>query len=202
MSIRGDEATVAANARWTALWTSLIVLALSLVLWARFDQADPGFQFVESAAWLPDWGITYHMGVDGISVLFVLLSTAAHADLHPGELGVDHRPGARVHARVPDPRDDDGGHVLRPRLRRLLHVLRGRADPDVPHHRGLGRPAAGLRGDEVLSVHADRLGADAAGAAGHVVSGRHDRHHGPAAHHLPAMRCRSGCSSPSLPRSR
>jgi NADH-quinone oxidoreductase subunit M len=75
MSIRGDEATVAANARWTALWTSLIVLALSLVLWARYDQADPGFQFVESAAWLPEWGITYHMGVDGISVLFVLLST-------------------------------------------------------------------------------------------------------------------------------
>ncbi|MBN9510385.1 MAG: NADH-quinone oxidoreductase subunit M [Alphaproteobacteria bacterium] len=75
MSIRGDEETVAANARWTALWTSLIVLALSLVLWARYDEADPGFQFVESVAWLPDWGITYHMGVDGISVLFVLLST-------------------------------------------------------------------------------------------------------------------------------
>jgi NADH-quinone oxidoreductase subunit M len=75
LSIRGDEETVAVNARWTALWTSLIVLALSLVLWARYDQADPGFQFVESVVWLPDWGITYRMGVDGISVLFVLLST-------------------------------------------------------------------------------------------------------------------------------
>ena len=76
MSVRGDEATVAANARWTALWTSLIVFALSLVLWVRFDGADPGFQFVESATWLPQLGITYKMGVDGISVLFVLLSTA------------------------------------------------------------------------------------------------------------------------------
>ena len=76
MSVRGDEAAVAANARWTALWTSLVVFALSLVLWARFDHADPGFQFVETAAWLPQWGITYKMGVDGISVLFVLLSTA------------------------------------------------------------------------------------------------------------------------------
>ena len=76
MSVRGDEATVAANARWTALWTSLVVFALSLVLWVRFDPADPGFQFVESAAWLPQWGITYKLGVDGISVLFVLLSTA------------------------------------------------------------------------------------------------------------------------------
>ena len=76
MSVRGDEATVASNARWTALWTSLIVFVLSLVLWVRFDGSDPGFQFVESATWLPQWGITYKLGVDGISVLFVLLSTA------------------------------------------------------------------------------------------------------------------------------
>ena len=76
MSIRGDEAAVAANARWTALWTSLIVFVVSLVLWVRFDGANPGFQFVESVAWLPQLGITYKLGVDGISVLFVLLSTA------------------------------------------------------------------------------------------------------------------------------
>ena len=76
MSVRGDEATVAANARWTALWTSLIVFVLSLILWVRFVPSDPGFQFVEQASWLPQWGITYKMGVDGISVLFVLLSTA------------------------------------------------------------------------------------------------------------------------------
>jgi NADH-quinone oxidoreductase subunit M len=75
MSIRGDEATVASNARWTALWTSLIVFVLSVVLWVRFDPSDPGFQFVESASWLPELGITYKLGVDGISVLFVLLST-------------------------------------------------------------------------------------------------------------------------------
>ena len=75
MSVRGDEETVAINARWTALWTSLIVFALSVVLWTRFDQSEAGFQFVESVAWLPQWGITYKMGVDGISVLFVLLST-------------------------------------------------------------------------------------------------------------------------------
>jgi NADH-quinone oxidoreductase subunit M len=75
LSIRGDEATVAANARWTALWTSLIVFVLSVVLWVKFDPAEPGFQFVESTTWLPQWNITYKMGVDGISVLFVLLST-------------------------------------------------------------------------------------------------------------------------------
>ena len=76
LAVRGDDAVVASNARWTALWTSLIVFALSLLLWVRFDQADGGFQFVESLSWLPSIGITYKMGVDGISVLFVLLSTA------------------------------------------------------------------------------------------------------------------------------
>jgi NADH-quinone oxidoreductase subunit M len=76
MCVRGDEATVASNARWTALWTSLIVFVLSLILWVRFDQSEPGFQFVESVPWLPEFGVGYRMGVDGISVLFVLLSTA------------------------------------------------------------------------------------------------------------------------------
>jgi NADH-quinone oxidoreductase subunit M len=76
MAIRGSEEAVASNARWTALWTSLIVFALSLVLWFRFDTSSAGFQFVEEAAWLPQWGISYKMGVDGISVLFVLLATA------------------------------------------------------------------------------------------------------------------------------
>lgn len=75
LAVRGDEETVASNARWTALWTSLIVLVLSLVLWAEFDPTEPGFQFVENASWLPEFNVGYRMGVDGISVLFVLLST-------------------------------------------------------------------------------------------------------------------------------
>jgi NADH-quinone oxidoreductase subunit M len=75
MSVRGDAATVASNARWTALWTSLIVFALSLVLWVKFDPSEAGFQFVENAAWVPDFKIGYHLGVDGISILFVLLTT-------------------------------------------------------------------------------------------------------------------------------
>jgi NADH-quinone oxidoreductase subunit M len=75
MSVRGDEQTVASNARWTALWTSLITFVLSLVLWFQFDTTTADFQFVEQAAWFPALGVGYHMGVDGISVLFVLLAT-------------------------------------------------------------------------------------------------------------------------------
>jgi NADH-quinone oxidoreductase subunit M len=75
MMVRGEEEVVARNARWTALWTCLITFALSLVLWVRFDKSSAEFQFVERVDWLPDFGVSYHMGVDGISVLFVLLST-------------------------------------------------------------------------------------------------------------------------------
>jgi NADH-quinone oxidoreductase subunit M len=75
LTVRGEDEVVARNARWTALWTSLITLALSLILWARFDTGSSDFQFVERLEWLPDYGVAYTMGVDGISVLFVLLST-------------------------------------------------------------------------------------------------------------------------------
>jgi NADH-quinone oxidoreductase subunit M len=73
--VQGDAETVARNARAAALWTSLITFVLSLLLWTDFDPSQAGFQFVERAAWIPAFGITYHMGVDGISMLFVLLST-------------------------------------------------------------------------------------------------------------------------------
>ncbi len=76
LAVRGEEAVVAQNARWTALWTSMLVFVLSLVLWVSFDRSSAEFQFSEQLEWLPDFGIGYHMGVDGISVLFVLLSTA------------------------------------------------------------------------------------------------------------------------------
>ncbi len=73
--LRGAEADVARNARWIALWTSLIDLALSLVIWGRFDPNQADFQFVETARWLPGFHIAYHLGIDGISLFFILLST-------------------------------------------------------------------------------------------------------------------------------
>ena len=70
-----DEKVVAGNARNAAMWTSLATFGLSIVLWTNFDRTNPGFQFVTKAEWIPTYGISYHMGVDGISVFFVLLST-------------------------------------------------------------------------------------------------------------------------------
>jgi NADH-quinone oxidoreductase subunit M len=76
MLVRGEDRVVASNARWIALWTSLFVFMVSLLLWIRFDTTEPGYQFQEYLPWLPDLGVGYRMGVDGISVLFVLLATA------------------------------------------------------------------------------------------------------------------------------
>ncbi len=73
--VRGTPDVVARNARMTALWTSLITFVLSLALWIDFDPTTADFQFVEVHDWIPSLGITYQMGVDGISLLFVLLST-------------------------------------------------------------------------------------------------------------------------------
>ncbi|MBV8739124.1 MAG: NADH-quinone oxidoreductase subunit M [Alphaproteobacteria bacterium] len=74
---RGDEAVVVRNARFIALWTSLAVLALSVLLWVYFDPNTAAFQFVERANWITLGGFTisYHMGIDGISLFFILLST-------------------------------------------------------------------------------------------------------------------------------
>src|ERR1700722_5321108 len=71
----GSDEAADRNARWIALWTTLITFAVSLILVARFDASQPDFQFVEKTSWLAS-GITYHMGVDGVSLPFVILTTA------------------------------------------------------------------------------------------------------------------------------
>jgi NADH-quinone oxidoreductase subunit M len=74
---RGEGAVVARNARFIALWTTLVDFALSVVLWIEFNPNTAQFQFVERANWVNLGGFTirYHMGIDGISLFFILLST-------------------------------------------------------------------------------------------------------------------------------
>ncbi|MFV3073402.1 NADH-quinone oxidoreductase subunit M [Niveispirillum fermenti] len=73
--IRGEQETVARNAKSVALWTSIITFIVSLFILTGFDPSNPGFQLVEEVAWLPAFNISYIKGVDGISVWFVLAST-------------------------------------------------------------------------------------------------------------------------------
>src|SRR5882757_8980313 len=72
---RGGDETANRTARWISLWTTLITFAVSLILVARFDPALADFQFVEKTSWLAT-GITYHMGIDGISLPLIILTTA------------------------------------------------------------------------------------------------------------------------------
>jgi NADH-quinone oxidoreductase subunit M len=72
--VRGNSAIAKGTARWISMWTTLITFAISLAMVHRFDMASPEFQFTEKHDWL---GIaSYHMGVDGISLPFVILTTA------------------------------------------------------------------------------------------------------------------------------
>jgi NADH-quinone oxidoreductase subunit M len=71
---RGEDASIIRNVRWIALWTTLVTFAVSLILVWRFDPASPEFQFVEKYRWLAGFS-NYHMGVDGISLPFVILTT-------------------------------------------------------------------------------------------------------------------------------
>jgi NADH-quinone oxidoreductase subunit M len=71
--LRGEDEAANRNARWVALFTTVATLIASLVMLGRFDPSDPGFQMVEERPWL--LGFEYKVGVDGISILFVLLTT-------------------------------------------------------------------------------------------------------------------------------
>ena len=72
--IRDDSELARRNIRNVALLTTLFTFVVSLWIWIDFDNSNAGFQMVERLDWLGG-GITYHMGVDGISMLFVILTT-------------------------------------------------------------------------------------------------------------------------------
>ena len=71
---RGDEETVKSQSRFIAFWTTMATFIISLFTLGAFDSANTGFQMVESHAWLGDT-IAYRMGVDGLSLPFVILTT-------------------------------------------------------------------------------------------------------------------------------
>ena len=71
--LRGDDAGAQRNAKWVALVTTVVTFICSLFIITNFDPANTGFQLVEERDWV--LGLKYKMGVDGISILFVMLTT-------------------------------------------------------------------------------------------------------------------------------
>lgn len=73
--IRGDKDTIASNAKQLALWVSGFTFAISLFIYLGFDPSVQGYQFEEQFDWITNSGTSYHMGIDGISMPFILLAT-------------------------------------------------------------------------------------------------------------------------------
>jgi len=73
--IRGDQKVIERNAKMVALYTSGSAFLLSLYIMVMFDKTSAEFQFVEEASWFGALDISYKMGIDGISLFFVMLST-------------------------------------------------------------------------------------------------------------------------------
>ena len=72
--IKESEESVS-NIRWAALIPSLGTFILSCLIWFLFDNTNPSYQFIEKYQWFSDFNFYYHVGVDGISLFMILLST-------------------------------------------------------------------------------------------------------------------------------
>ena len=87
--LRGDDEDANRNAKWVAMFATSATFLVSLFILAGFDPQDTGFQFVEERDWL--LGLQYKMGVDGISVLFVMLTTFMMPLVIASSWNVTHR---------------------------------------------------------------------------------------------------------------
>ncbi|SHJ66624.1 NADH dehydrogenase subunit M [Shimia gijangensis] len=87
--LRGEEAAAQRNAKWVAMVATVITFLVSLAILFEFDPSNTGFQFVEEREWL--MGLHYKLGVDGISVLFVMLTTFMMPLVIGASWNVSHR---------------------------------------------------------------------------------------------------------------
>ncbi|WP_147124547.1 NADH-quinone oxidoreductase subunit M [Shimia ponticola] len=87
--LRGEDEAAQRNAKWLAMIATSATFFVSLILLFGFDPSDTGFQFVEEREWI--LGLTYKMGVDGISVLFVMLTTFTMPLVIAASWNVTHR---------------------------------------------------------------------------------------------------------------
>ncbi len=172
---RGNDEAAKGNARWIALWTTLITFGVSLILVMALRSGATGLSVRRKSAvarqchHLPH-GCRWHLAAVRD------LDHRADAVLHRRELEIDNAACARIHDGVSLLETLMVGTFSRARPRAVLSVLRGRPDPDVPDHRRLGRPAPGLCQLQVLPLYAARLGADAACDHGAVSECRHHGH--------------------------
>ena len=75
IAINGDDERQQRFAKYIALFISLATFLISVLLWFKFDKNEPNFQFTEKQVWFENYNIAYYLGIDGISLFFILLTT-------------------------------------------------------------------------------------------------------------------------------
>ena len=151
--LHGEDVAAQRNAKWVALVATTVTFLVSIGIYTGFDPSNTGFQMVEEGEWL--MGLKYKMGVDGISVLFVLLTTfimplTILASWNVTDRVKEYMIAFLVHGNVP-------GGRLHARSISFFSIVffEGRPHSDVPDHRHLGRSAnRDVCQLQILPVHA------------------------------------------------
>ena len=128
-----------ARARWLALVGSIIGFVVTLPLISGFDSGTAAMQFVEQANWIERFNISYHLGIDGISLWFVVLTAFITVIVVIAGWEIITDRVAQYLASFPDSLGVDDRRVLCDGRLAVLCVLRSHADPDVHHYRHVGR---------------------------------------------------------------
>ena len=128
-----------AAAKRTALAFSTAEFVLSLGLWWAVDTSSGTLQMVYRTPWMERWGISYAVGIDGITLFMVLLSTALTMLSVLGSLELHRAEASRLLRAAAAAAHGDARGVPLARPLPLLCDVGSDADPDVLHHRDLGR---------------------------------------------------------------
>ena len=145
-------------ARWIALLATLAT-SRSASACGHLRLGGAQWQFAEIVS-LGGW-FAWALGIDGIALMLIVLTVFLMPICIAACWAAIDRARARIYGRLPAHGDADARRVHGAGPVPLLHLLRGRPDPDVPDHRHLGRRRPHLRGLQILPLHPARLGADA-----------------------------------------
>ena len=148
----------------TALAVAVADFLLSLQLYADFDTTTAAMQFTLDIPWIDAWGISYHVGIDGISLLLYIMTTMLTAIAILASFGIKKHVREYMMAMLALSTGMLGVFISLDFLP-VLYVLGIPAGSDVPDHRRLGRTAPYLRGGEVFHLYRCRLPAHAGRAS-------------------------------------
>ena len=158
------------NARPIALLVNALAAFDALVLWRHFDIAAAGMQMVERHAWIPAIGAEYLVGIDGLSLLLVLLTSL----IVPFAF-LAQKMDRGFCAMMLIMQSALYGTFTAQNFRSLVLVLRDEPDPGVPADQNLGRRKSRPRCDQIFPVHVSRKCGDVAGVPGNLFGQGHIR---------------------------